>query len=400
MTAALAHILPPAHLHPPEEGSPWALIDGHRPELVAHPRDGEETARVVTACSRGGWPLVPSGRGHALERGGALTAARVVLHLDRLSGVTHFNPADLVISAQAGTPLPDLKREAATVGLHLALDPSGGEEASLGGVVALGLAGAERGARGRVRDQLLGLEGVLGDGTPFAAGGKVVKNVAGYDLCRLFTGSRGALGVITGATLKLMPRPRAEAAWGWGEELEMTGALAAAADLGTPRLDPLVLGLWGRPGRCRLGLVLAGEEEDLASRRQLLPAGLVSSTRSELRKAENMPWQQRGEGEALVRLAVVPSALGRTLAGLPEAACFFVDLLAGRADITLPAEALPDLAARAREGGGWCRVEEGPPGLRRVGEGGGGEGGAAAALAAALRKAFDPRGIMVPGRMA
>lgn len=134
-----------------------------------------------------------------------------LLDVSALSGITHCEPTELVIAARAGTLLTDLERELAAHGQMLAFEPPRfAGRATLGGTVASGLSGPRRAYRGALRDFILGVEMVDGRGELLRFGGRVIKNVAGFDVSRLLAGSLGTLGLITEVTLKTVPQPRAE----------------------------------------------------------------------------------------------------------------------------------------------------------------------------------------------
>jgi glycolate oxidase FAD binding subunit len=135
------------------------------------------------------------------------------LHATDVAGIVDYAPAELVVTARAGTPLSALRAAVAAEGQMLGCDPPsfGGEDAgTLGGAIAAGLAGPARPWRGAVRDAVLGVEIVNGLGTHLAFGGRVMKNVAGYDVSRLMAASHGTLGVIVAASVRVVPMPEAE----------------------------------------------------------------------------------------------------------------------------------------------------------------------------------------------
>ncbi|NPU11138.1 FAD-binding protein [Bradyrhizobium sp. 83002] len=156
--------------------------------------------------------------GHGSKRGiGQVTATNAVLDLSALSAVVSYEPNELIITAQAGAPLGDLLSLIDSKSQQFAFEPMDTGpllgttgRGTLGGMIAAGLAGPRRVRAGGVRDHLLGAYAVSGFGESFKTGGKVVKNVTGYDLCKLLAGSWGTLAVMTEATLKVMPRPEAE----------------------------------------------------------------------------------------------------------------------------------------------------------------------------------------------
>ncbi|HEY2961518.1 MAG TPA: FAD-binding oxidoreductase, partial [Pyrinomonadaceae bacterium] len=135
----------------------------------------------------------------------------LVVDTSRLNRITEHEPADLIAVAQASVTLTTFNQKLSENGQWLPLDPPNDGRATLGGVVATGLGGAQQFGYGRPRGSVIGMTVVLADGRVIKAGGRVVKNVAGYDLCKLFTGSYGTLGIITELTFKLRPRPAREA---------------------------------------------------------------------------------------------------------------------------------------------------------------------------------------------
>ncbi|HZD04139.1 MAG TPA: FAD-linked oxidase C-terminal domain-containing protein, partial [Longimicrobiales bacterium] len=215
------------------------------PPLVS-PRSTEEVAVLLEAATASGWRVSPAGRGVHPGAAGRRSAADLVLSTSALRSVLEYEPADLTLTAQAGL---DLAGVAAATGAHgqwLPLDPPGPLTATLGGSLATGIAGALAGRYGAPRDLVLGLTCVTGDGRVLRLGGRVVKNVAGFDLVKLLVGSRGRLGVIVDATLRLFPLPAADRVLvAEAESLEALVALLRAV-AGAP-LVPAAL-VAGEPG--------------------------------------------------------------------------------------------------------------------------------------------------------
>lgn len=169
-------------------------------------RSLQEQIRAAAAARRA---LLIRAGGSKDFYGGPL--AGELLDVSSLSGITHCEPTELVIAARAGTPLGDLESELAAHAQMLAFEPPRfGGRATLGGAVASGLAGPRRAYCGALRDFVLGVEMIDGRGELLRFGGRVIKNVAGFDVSRLMAGSLGTLGLITEVTLKTVPRPRAE----------------------------------------------------------------------------------------------------------------------------------------------------------------------------------------------
>jgi len=171
----------------------------------------EELAQVVRALHEEGTPWLPAGRASRLGWGARLSRPYRVLSVAALDRILEHNPGDFTITVEAGAPLEAVQAALAAEGQWLALDPPWGDgplgAGSIGGLVARGMAGGYRHRYLGVRDQIIGIGLLRSDGVAARAGGKVVKNVAGYDLMRLFCGSWGSLGLITEVTLRTLPLP-------------------------------------------------------------------------------------------------------------------------------------------------------------------------------------------------
>lgn len=164
--------------------------------------------RVRDAAQRG-VPLRVVGRGTWLDAGRPVSAAETVSTREH-SGITEYVPGDLVLTARSGTTLGEIRDATAANGQWLALNPYGSNDGTIGATIATGAAGPLSTFFGRARDLVLGLQFVTGDGVVARGGGRVVKNVAGFDLTRLMTGSWGTLGVVTEVTMRLHARPEAD----------------------------------------------------------------------------------------------------------------------------------------------------------------------------------------------
>src|SRR6185503_3745018 len=194
--------------------------------LRASPASVDEISEVLKLAASEGWTVVPAGGETWLGVGNPLKSVNIVLSTSRLNRLIGHEPADLVASAEAGLSLSGFNNALNLGGQWLPLDPPDNGTSTIGGVVATGLSGPHRYGFGAPRNFVIGMKIVLADGRLIKAGGNVVKNVAGYDLCKLFTGSYGTLGIITELTLKLRPLPRASRTvivWGKAEAL-MSGA--------------------------------------------------------------------------------------------------------------------------------------------------------------------------------
>ena len=211
--------------------------------MTPEPRELQELVRELHQQAT---PWQPAGLGSRLNWGPPVMGASATVSCRRLSGIVEHSPGDFTVTALAGTPLVELQAELALHRQWLALDwpwgsgLDGQASGSLGGLVARGLAGGLRQRYLGVRDQIIGLELIRSDGTRARAGGKVVKNVAGYDLMRLMAGSWGALGLISSLTLRTMPEPPQRRGLKLEGPLEALGQLASwllGSSLSPERID-------------------------------------------------------------------------------------------------------------------------------------------------------------------
>ncbi len=247
-------------------------LGGVAPSVVVQPADVPTLAAAVASVGSSGSALVPLGRGAHRALGYAPARYDVALSTVRLDRVLDYAPADMTVTVEAGVTVTALQDLLAGAGQWLPLDPPLPDETTIGGLVAADLGGTLRSSQGRVRDFVIGISVVTADGRCARAGGKVVKNVAGYDLMKLFTGSLGTLGVVTEVTLKVRPRPPVVR---WvalaGDDRPRVFALGEAVPVANvePLAGAVVLG----PGDGRPLLVccrLAGVEADVATARSRL----------------------------------------------------------------------------------------------------------------------------------
>ena len=238
---SLAEIVGPAHCLGGADRAPY-VVDGRTPCGVVLPGSADEVGRVVRAAAAAGVPVIPWGGGTQMGRGAPPRDGALVIGLRRLGRVLEHEPGDLTATAEAGITLDALQAALGSGGQWLPLDPPGSARATLGGALAANAAGPRRQGYGTARDLVIGLRVVAADGQLIRAGGKVVKNVAGYDLVKLYIGSQGTLGIIVDATLKLRPRPETEGAC-WATFATLEGAAAAAVALAGSELGPVALSL-------------------------------------------------------------------------------------------------------------------------------------------------------------
>jgi glycolate oxidase FAD binding subunit len=184
------------------------LIPGASPQCIAYPKTTEELSAVLSMASANRWRVLPCGQGSKLHWGG-LTKVDLIVSTAGMNRLIDHAVGDLTVTAEAGMSIADLQTTLAKGGQFLAIDPSYPSTATLGGIVATADTGALRQRYGGIRDILIGLSLVRSDGAIAKAGGRVVKNVAGYDLMKLFTGSYGTLGVISQVSFRIYPLPAA-----------------------------------------------------------------------------------------------------------------------------------------------------------------------------------------------
>ena len=186
-------------------------IDGKQPGLVCFPESSAQVAAAVGICFEAEAAVTPWGGGTAMQIGNPPQRVDVVLDLTRLDHVLEHDDDNLTVTVEAGARLGRLQQAVAARKQFLAFEPPCAELATVGGVVATNLNGPRRSFYGSVRDLVIGMKAVLASGEEIKAGGKVVKNVAGYDMCKLFVGSLGTLGILTEATLRMTPIPETAA---------------------------------------------------------------------------------------------------------------------------------------------------------------------------------------------
>ena len=394
-------------------------VDGVPVGRRTAPESEEELAATLAEASRAGEAVVFRGGGTRLDRGAPPERADLLVDLGGLSGIIEHHVRDLTVEARAGATVAELNGALAAHGQFLPLDPPLPHRATLGGTIAAGEPGFRAVPGSRPRDLLLGMRAVLADGARIRSGGRVVKNVTGYELTKLFTGSLGTLGAITRVTLRLRALPEAsrtvvaalpvaDPAGRFAERV--LAATAAAESPAAVAVVPPGTGLPGLPadGGFRFAVRFEGLAEEAAA-----PAGGIAGAAGAGAEVLEGPdeaalWAgirdflpavpertaalgllARGPKPALLRTAWRLAALGPPLV--------FPDQ--GRALASIPPDGF-DAALAAAEEGVSIAVETAPPGWKR---------GRAVfhppppeairALSRRLKAALDPAGILAPGRL-
>jgi len=384
-------------------------VEGARLEATLRPKSGEALAEALRLLGEEALPALVRGGGSRLATANAPCRARVLLETGGLAFPPELDAEEGVMRASAGSRLSALREALAGSGWELPLDPPG-RDATLGGVLAAAAPGP---CFGRPRDAVLGLGVALASGERIRCGGRVVKNVTGYDLCKLFVGSRGTLGVIEWAWLRLRPVP------------ESTRVCLAPLAL-EPDHDDAALRAARRPSARAAALVDAAVLADAApgdAARWLVvelagDAAAVEADAQALGQACGaVPFDPgvlevvraaQAAGPLRVRVAGLPTRLPAAAARLREAGGeLLVHAARGLAWARFPLDgpddergadrALRAATAAAAEADGTRRLEEAPVAAREGREVFGGAAGTLA-LERALKRSYDPAGILNPGR--
>jgi glycolate oxidase FAD binding subunit len=374
--------------------------------------------------------------GHASKRAlGRPAQVDATLDLSALAGVTLYEPEELVLSARAGTPLAEIEALLDGKAQQLAFEPMdygpllGGAsgQATIGGVLAANLAGPRRIRAGAARDHFLGFTAVSGRGETFKSGGRVVKNVTGYDLCKLLAGSWGTLAVMTDVTVKTLPRPETEASvLVRGLDAERAGAAMAAAmgsSCDVSGAAHLPAGVAARAavdaasGDSVTALRLEGVAPSVAHRKGTLaalltPFGALAGLDAEPSRAlwrairDVAPFAAGGpSGQRLIwRISTAPmqgAALARAIAQKADAE-FLHDWAGGLVWAALApsedagASAVRDAVAAC---GGHATLIRAPAAVRAAVGTFAPQPDGLAALHKRVKEGFDPQGVLGPGRM-
>ncbi len=259
------------------------------PAVVIAPATVSELAMVQRWCARHQLPVLIAGRGSKLHWGEPVQRPEVILSTQRMAHLIDHAAADLTVTVATGMPLRELQTQLALKQQFWPVDPLYPQQATVGGILATADAGSWRHRYGSVRDLLLGMTLVRADGAVAKAGGRVVKNVAGYDLMKLMTGSWGSLGILAEVTLRLYPLPEARQSWlligdpqavdALRSRLMASALMPASLDL----LSPSLLAPWkGRAEEVGLAVSFHGLQESLQAQGQRLRQwGAEGSLRSQ-----------------------------------------------------------------------------------------------------------------------
>jgi glycolate oxidase FAD binding subunit len=394
-------------------------------------RDRKDVEEAVRWALAEGKALEVVGRGSKRALGRP-SQTDLTLDLAGLTGVTLYEPEELVLSAQAGTPIAEIEALVASKGQQLDFEPMdyglllGGPAGvgSLGGALAANLSGPRRIKAGAARDHFLGVTAVSGRGETFKSGGRVVKNVTGYDLCKLLAGSFGTLAAMTDVTIKTLPRPetettvlalgldaaRAGAAMtaAMGSSCDVSGAAHLPAGL-VPHFEGLHVAQSAIAFRLE-GVAPSVKHRGTALAALLEPFGPVefvdeNSSRAlwrGIRDARPFAAAGRYGDWPLWRLSVAPARGGGIATLAPPDAQLFYDWAGGLIWLALPPsdDAGAAMVRRAAATlGGHATLVRAPPAVRASVDVFEPQAGALAAVTKRVKEGFDPRGVLNPGRM-
>lgn len=228
-------------------------VDGLLPAKIMHPSDAEDAARELRLCELARASVVVFGGGTQMQLGSEPRRYDVAFSTERMTRLLEYEPADLTCRVEAGMRVADLQATLEANGQRLPLDPPHPNRATVGGMVAANTNGLNRARHGTVRDWVIGMAVAYPSGKVARAGGKVVKNVAGYDLMKLHTGALGTLGVIVEVNFKVQTRPEAEVTL-LGHFEDASAALKAGIDLAHQYLAPAAMILVDRATLWKCGL--------------------------------------------------------------------------------------------------------------------------------------------------
>jgi glycolate oxidase FAD binding subunit len=397
-------------------------VDGLLPSTVMRPDDAEDAARGLRLCDTAPAAVVVWGGGTQMRLGAPPRRYEVAFSTERMVRLLEHQPADLTCRVEAGIRLSDLQATLYAQGQRLPLDPPHPERATVGGMVAANTNGLSRGRYGTVRDWVIGIAVAYPSGKVARAGGKVVKNVAGYDLMKLHIGALGSLGVVAEVNFKVQARPEAEATLlGHFEAPEPAlevglklarQYLAPAAAIVLDRelaatLSPSPSGGGQGGGRWTLALKLDGYAREVAAAKDLA-SGFIREAggAAEEPGIASAFWDaardwSAPEDDGVVLRAIVPlTSTQMVVAAVPPDARVLAQPASGVVDVRVPATSAVETLARLRVAAGVDGqvVVAAAPATLKPALDTWGPPPPGFPIMLALKQALDPNGILNPGR--
>jgi len=302
-----------ANLHLASAGD---AVSGVLPEFVAEPNDERQLAGILSLANEAGIAVVPRGSGTKLDWGNPPRRAQLILSTARLNRIVEHVWADLTVTVEAGCTLQSLQQTLGQHGQRLAFDGLWPERATIGGILSTNDSGALRLRFGALRDLIIGVTIALPDGTLASSGGKVVKNVAGYDLPKLVTGALGTLGVITRAVFRLHPLPRSAKTFSFSAEnsADMQQDILAIQDSQLAHTSLQIRCATGEPPSADIlfeatDAGLTAQESQL---RKLLGSARVEQSPASIWDARQNLWNPPANSTLLGKISLLPTHIAKT----------------------------------------------------------------------------------------
>ena len=406
--SAFADVLGLPHLRPATQSD---CIAGFTPQLVFEPVNERDLASVLRLANQMNLAVIPRGGGTKLSWGNPPARADLILSTSRLDKILEHAWADLTVSVEAGCTIRKLQETLAQHGQRLAIDALWPERATIGGVLSTNDSGALRLRFGALRDLIIGVTLALPDGTLASSGGKVVKNVAGYDLPKLATGALGTLGIITRAVFRLHPLPRNTRTLSipTGSLAEMQQMILAVHDskLAHTALQARIAGDAQRV----VDILFEGTDSGIASQedhfRKLAGAARVVESSATV-------WDTRqdlsdsSDETAIAKVSVLPAAIARTIETIQHAAdsrqIQWKSVMQATGIGWLRLEGMPsglhasflELRSEFERAGGSLAILHRPTGMAPIDAWG--NVGDALPLMRAVKQQLDPKSTLNPGR--
>jgi glycolate oxidase FAD binding subunit len=387
-------------------------VSGVLPQFVAEPDDETQLAKALSLANDAGIAVVPRGGATKLDWGNPPKRADLILSTARLNRIVEHAWADLTVTVEAGCTLQSLQKTLAQHGQRLAFDGLWPERATIGGALSTNDSGALRLRFGALRDLIIGVTIALPDGTLASSGGKVVKNVAGYDLPKLVTGAFGTLGVITRAVFRLHPLPRAAKTFSFTTEnsLAMQQHILAIQD---SHLAHTALQMRCAAGEVPAADILfeatdAGLTAQESQLRKLLGSARVELCSENVWNARQDLWNSPTDNTLLAKISLLPTDIVKTLDSLRTLGAsrkvnweivvqaIGIGMLHMEAEPAQLSAAIEQLRTELQSRDGALAVLRRPPELFSIDAWG--NAGDSVSLMRAVKHQLDPKNTLNPGR--
>ncbi|HKM67903.1 MAG TPA: FAD-binding oxidoreductase [Candidatus Acidoferrum sp.] len=391
---------------------PGDVVCGVLPQFVAEPENERQLAAALAFANHAGIAVVPRGGGTKMDWGNPPKKAELVLSTARLNRILEHVWADLTVTVEAGCTLQSLRKTLAQHGQRLAFDGLWPEHATIGGVLSTNDSGTLRMRFGALRDLIIGVTLALPDGTLASSGGKVVKNVAGYDLPKLSTGALGTLGIITRAVFRLHPQPRTTKTFSFAAENVQTMQRHVLTIQNSQLAHTALQIRWGASGKSSADVLFEATDAGLAAQelhlRELLGATQVELIPESIWKSRQALWNSATDSTLLAKISVLPADFAETFERLASignsrnlqwqlvvqaTGVGLVRLEGGSATLSAAAK---ELRTAIESRGGSLVILRRPPEMYSLDAWG--NAGDAVPLMRAVKRQLDPNATLNPGR--